>query len=286
MKNLFTFLSLMLLCNAQGQTSQNYCDFEGVKFISFADYNGVLDTNITNPDMDTTNGSAKCAKYIRDTALYDNIKFYAHNKFIDVDPWVTNAPGAPKLSMLVWTTAAPGTKIEVQLGTRTNTTFPGGIYSIHMASTYMQRKWHLILFNYFEKPAGGFTMSGSIDKIVVLFNPNTNARDTVFFDDPTGPAHEPVGLFKNTKDALMLHQNMPNPANGITAIKFQMDRAGQTSLRLFDVMGKEVSTLLDQYIEIGIHEVALNTAVLPPGIYFYELKKDMAVKTMKLVVVK
>lgn len=85
--------------------------------------------------------------------------------------------------------------------------------------------------------------------------------------------------------ALQLEQNYPNPFNPTTAIVYALPRAGHVSLKVFDVLGHEVLTLVDQAQAAGEYEVMVNAGQLATGMYFYRLQVGdyRAVKRMLLV---
>ncbi|MBD3342234.1 MAG: choice-of-anchor D domain-containing protein, partial [Candidatus Lokiarchaeota archaeon] len=68
-----------------------------------------------------------------------------------------------------------------------------------------------------------------------------------------------------------LFQNYPNPFNPVTTIKFSLPRASVVTLKVVDVLGREVSTLLNEKRQPGIYEVVFNTEELQSGIYIYRL---------------
>jgi tetratricopeptide (TPR) repeat protein len=68
-----------------------------------------------------------------------------------------------------------------------------------------------------------------------------------------------------------LFANYPNPFNPSTVIKYQLSDASQVSLKVFDVMGREVATLVNSYQNKGNYDVTFNANNLASGIYFYKL---------------
>ncbi len=68
-----------------------------------------------------------------------------------------------------------------------------------------------------------------------------------------------------------LHQNYPNPFNPKTTIRFSVGTYGHTSLRVFDVLGHEVATLVDEMKEAGEHAVVWDASAMASGIYFYRI---------------
>lgn len=83
-----------------------------------------------------------------------------------------------------------------------------------------------------------------------------------------------------------LFQNYPNPFNPKTVIRFQIPEASETVLNIYDVQGRLVEKLLNQYLEEGIHSFELDGSKLPSGIYFYELRSGNYKATKKMLLIK
>lgn len=83
-----------------------------------------------------------------------------------------------------------------------------------------------------------------------------------------------------------LSQNFPNPFNPSTTIKYQVASVGRVSLRVYDVLGREVSTLVDEQKAPGEYAVQFNTAGLTSGMYFYRLQAGSTVETKKMTLMK
>ena len=81
-----------------------------------------------------------------------------------------------------------------------------------------------------------------------------------------------------------LHQNVPNPFEQFTMIRFQVSGFSRVVLKVFDFMGREVRTLVDTDKEQGEHQVTFDATRLPPGIYFYQLTANERVLTRKMVI--
>jgi hypothetical protein len=85
----------------------------------------------------------------------------------------------------------------------------------------------------------------------------------------------------------LLEQNYPNPFNPSTNIPFVLPRPSRVTLKIFDHLGKEVVTLVDEKKSAGRHETHLQAAGWPSGVYFYRLQADgFLVETKKLVLLK
>jgi hypothetical protein len=86
--------------------------------------------------------------------------------------------------------------------------------------------------------------------------------------------------------AFSLHQNYPNPFNPSTTIAFDLQKAGRISLRVFDLLGREVAVLKDGFVESGMHCVLFNGGNLSSGIYFARLDAGSFSQTKKLMLLK
>lgn len=87
-------------------------------------------------------------------------------------------------------------------------------------------------------------------------------------------------------EGFSLSQNFPNPFNPTTMISFQLPTATHVFLRVFDVLGRDVATLLHGAMDAGIHEVGFDARHLSSGIYFYQLRAGSVVDTKKFVLMK
>ena len=83
-----------------------------------------------------------------------------------------------------------------------------------------------------------------------------------------------------------LSQNYPNPFNPVTVIGYQLPVIGFVSLKVFDVLGNEVATLVDEFKPAGRYEVEFNASGLSSGAYFYKLRADNFIQTKKLLLLK
>jgi hypothetical protein len=83
-----------------------------------------------------------------------------------------------------------------------------------------------------------------------------------------------------------LYQNYPNPFNPTTAISFQLSAVSQVALKVFDVLGREVASLVEGQKEAGFYTVQWNASGLPSGIYLYRLQTRDHVATRKMILTK
>jgi hypothetical protein len=89
-------------------------------------------------------------------------------------------------------------------------------------------------------------------------------------------------------DKFSLEQNYPNPFNPSTIINYQISSARFVSLKIFDVVGKEVATLVNEIKQPGNYNSSFNTInyALPSGIYFYRLQAGNYTATKKMLLIK
>ena len=94
-----------------------------------------------------------------------------------------------------------------------------------------------------------------------------------------------VGM-NGQQQGFYLEQNFPNPFNPSTKIKYQIADAGFVNLRVYDVLGNEVVTLINNEMQAGSYEVEFDASNLPSGIYFYKIQSGSFVETKKMVLLR
>ena len=94
--------------------------------------------------------------------------------------------------------------------------------------------------------------------------------------------------FSNTSDLVKfkLFDNYPNPFNPTTKISWQSPVNGQQTLKVYDVLGREVATLVDEYREAGSYEVEFDASNLPSGMYIYRLQSGSYSDVKKMILSK
>ncbi len=105
----------------------------------------------------------------------------------------------------------------------------------------------------------------------------------------TDPSMDPVGINigLSVPDAFMLNQNYPNPFNPTTTIEYQVARAGNIAIKVFDVQGRLIDTLVDKDHIAGAHSLQWDASKLASGTYFYRIESaGKAVQTRKAILIK
>jgi hypothetical protein len=83
-----------------------------------------------------------------------------------------------------------------------------------------------------------------------------------------------------------LFQNYPNPFNPSTTIKFEIPKDGLVTLKIYNILGKEIETLINEERSSGRYEVDFDASKLASGIYFYQLKTNDYIDTKKMILLK
>jgi hypothetical protein len=91
---------------------------------------------------------------------------------------------------------------------------------------------------------------------------------------------------ENVLKEYALAQNYPNPFNPSTKISWQLPVGSQITLKVYDILGREVATLVNEYKPSGKYETEFNAAALPSGVYFYQLKAGEYLNTKKMILLK
>ncbi len=83
-----------------------------------------------------------------------------------------------------------------------------------------------------------------------------------------------------------LEQNYPNPFNSTTTIRFSLPQREHVTLKIIDVLGREVATLLNEELNSGVHSIFYNISNLASGLYFYRFQAGQSVQLKKMEIIK
>jgi len=98
--------------------------------------------------------------------------------------------------------------------------------------------------------------------------------------------HTPVEQTSIPELFFSLHQNYPNPFNPSTEIKYSVTHTSQVVVKVFDVLGRDIETLVNEEKPTGTYEVTWYAEGLPSGVYFYQLKAGEFISTKKMILLK
>lgn len=155
------------------------------------------------------------------------------------------------------------------------------------------------------------TAAGSFTKIATLSASATSYTDNNFSSGGTLTAYYKVATINGTRESEFtptlnacvqvgmqklrgeesvytynLSQNFPNPFNPATYISFTLEENSFVSLKVYDILGREIVTLVEGYKEAGNHSIEFNAEGIESGIYFYEIKAGKFRDVRKLILLK
>jgi hypothetical protein len=151
---------------------------------------------------------------------------------------------------------------------------------------------------------GTFTILFSSDKGINWTSqeafPNYLLNDVCFFNSSTGWVVGANGTILHTTNGgvsfvydektqpteFILEQNFPNPFNPTTTINYSVPQTSQVQIKIFDVLGDEIETLVNEEKAAGTYEVTWYAENLPSGVYFYQLRAGSFVETKKMLLLK
>lgn len=117
-------------------------------------------------------------------------------------------------------------------------------------------------------------------------------KDTFFYHivNPSKPFNPPTGIENEitniTPEDFKLEQNYPNPFNPATTISYALPQAGFVTIKIYDMLGNEVQTLVNENKNSGSHSVTFDAGELTSGIYMYKLQAGNFVDTKKMLLIK
>jgi len=129
-----------------------------------------------------------------------------------------------------------------------------------------------------------FTGAVVNDKIYIIGGVQSwasNANVSVWEYDPS--LDTPVSAGNVSETTFNLEQNYPNPFSSVTTIKYTVPVASKVAIKIYDLIGKEIETLLNEEKPTGTYEVTWQARNLPGGIYFYQLNSGGLVETKKMI---
>ena len=128
---------------------------------------------------------------------------------------------------------------------------------------------------YYTDNSSGCTMTSGSN---LTYRPNT-----CFTMSTSNKSNEISSVIPNTYS---LNQNYPNPFNPVTRINFDIPKQGMVSLRVYDVLGREVKTLVNEVKAPGVYSVDFNGTELSSGVYFYKLESNGFTDIKKMMLIK
>ena len=112
--------------------------------------------------------------------------------------------------------------------------------------------------------------------------PATSTQNIVLVNSLTGAG----GATGNQPVAFTLEQNYPNPFNPSTRIEYNLSAPGRVSLKIFNLLGQEVATLVNDLQDAGVYRMTFDAAKFASGVYIYRLQVGSSTEARKMVIIK
>lgn len=256
-------------------------NFEDTRLLAYPSAQGTLTQTAANPGSNPVNSSATCASFARAGGeQYATIAITPKSgKFADVSGY---ASGAQKIS-LKFRSPAAGTAVQIVLQNKAKTTtgYPNGNYAgtFNATTSATTNAWETLTFTFAPGAGGGYdptVLPTDVDQLALLIAPGSTSASTYYFDDLTGPALNATAAARTTATSTAAFAGpYPNPARGVAHLPISLQKAAVVSLAVFDGLGRQVATVLDnQAHAAGSFEAELNSARLAPGLYTCRLTVD------------
>ena len=231
-------------------------------------------SRVPNPDPDDVNDSEEVVRFDRSQHGVPWGGFFAflpvpldvsEKKFVYVDVW---KPRISPLRFKLEDGDTPDLEIE------------------SMVPQTQTEQWETIVFDFSEKDGEwniiafmpDFANPVDLDEDIVLYFANIRLGDEPDITSAEGGAGIP--------SEFGLEQNYPNPFNPATSIAFQVPENNRVTLEVYDVTGRRITTLVDDHMDAGYHEVTFDGTRLASGVYLYRMQAGDFVQTRKLMLVK
>jgi photosystem II stability/assembly factor-like uncharacterized protein len=218
-----------------------------------------------------------------------SIAFANQNEgILDVTNWTS--PGPPYYYKLMKTTDGGGTWTEMN--------FPLSLSVATICSVPGTAQGYVVTAP-LDTVGSAFSIDGGntwelLDSTLGLWDPRFASgttgwtlADTFAVYEYSGPPF-PVAVEEETTlpTVYALEQNYPNPFNPVTTFRYSIPTQSKVLIKVYDVLGNEIETLVDEFKPAGKYEVEFSASALTSGVYFYQLKAGEYVDTKKMILLK
>jgi beta-glucanase (GH16 family) len=245
----------------------------------FTGFSGGEITVVENPHQDAINSSDWVGRMVKNRGAFWGGAFMHVNRVFRFDD------ANHTISMKVW---SPREGVQVLMKVEQQ----NGVLEYEIAQpTTTSGEWEVMTW---DMSGAGFVNQWDIITLIFDFQPGQigdgSANFTWYFDDlvvnasttPTSAEGRGVDL----PHAYQLHQNYPNPFNPTTSVQFDLPRASNVTIEVFNVWGQRIEVLADGSFQSGTHSVSFDASGLPSGTYFYRMQAGSFIQTQKMTLVK
>lgn len=167
---------------------------------------------------------------------------------------------------------------------------------LHLSNGELVHSSNLVMTNHavvvtFSYTAPGFVTADTIWATGLATNSNGQVNGDIWNWAPSKRINvkSSIGITpisSNVPSNYNLSQNYPNPFNPVTKINFEIPKQGFVTLRIFDLLGREVKTLVNETATAGSYSVDFNATEFSSGVYFYKLTVNDFVDTKRMTLIK
>jgi len=200
---------------------------------------------------------------------------------------VWGVPGTPPPSVTITgITEPPAYSFNSYTANITNGTAP---FSYNWESNYGTGTWYSVGNTNPINFGGGDPNNYWTLRVTVTDAQGRQAQGAtnIYFTGSGGPySARPDNIDKPLPTVFSLDQNYPNPFNPSTTISYALPKEARVKLTVFDVLGREVETLVNETKSAGVYQAVFNSSRLSSGTYFYRLQAGEFVQTKKMILAK
>lgn len=138
--------------------------------------------------------------------------------------------------------------------------------------------------DYWPETPSSFYFNGTLDDIRIYNRELSNEEISLLFNESTVTSVTPSSTI--IPDDYSLFQNYPNPFNPTTIIRFSIPSRSMANIKIYDLMGREIRTLINEELSPGNYEINFDGSELASGIYFYKLQTAINSITKKMILMK
>jgi hypothetical protein len=177
--------------------------------------------------------------------------------------------------------------------------FPAGTTANHEVNSWLPIDWigwRLVEWDFDNDSTGTWLGNGKVegmlrfDSFQLKYPAGSKVKSGSIYVAQLQVAKGTATSVEQTSGAIpvecALEQNYPNPFNPSTTFEFRVSSFGLVSLKIFDVLGREVAALVNEVRPAGTYKLRWDASSLPSGVYFYQLRTSQFVQTKKLILTK
>ncbi len=231
-------------------------DFESNRNISGNTSDGTLSAPVSNPGKGGSNSSNSCASYARNSAVQYDILGYTNFLIGDPDDF---RKGLRKFTMDVRTSAPQGTSITIEFDKTDDLSkgWPFGRHSQYTATTGPANTWTKLTFTWTASPDGALKGS-DVDKIQILFNPNSTTNKTYYFDNLISEAAPTTSAITGNTTVCYNKKGVKYSVTGLTGSTYNWTNPNGTTI----ASGQGSNTIYMNFDSIGGNLSVIETSTL------------------------